>query len=105
MSAFPLHGRVVVQNVSIPRGLSFPHQVVNHPDLSLEERRAILSAWASDASAVPDMPTLRQLPATPFPVTFASIQEARDRVDQAAETGWYAGDRGRGFGSSSDPRH
>lgn len=107
MRHLPLHDRVVVQHVSLPAGLRFPHEVVGHPDLSLEEQRAILAAWASDASAVPDLPTLRRLPHTPFPVTFASIMEARERLDAQALASPFLGavKRDRGSGSSSGPRH
>jgi hypothetical protein len=39
-----------------------PYDVVDHPDLSIEDKRAFLASWASDANAVPHMPSLRQLP-------------------------------------------
>ncbi|MBL6852811.1 MAG: hypothetical protein ISQ86_05425, partial [Alphaproteobacteria bacterium] len=83
------------------------HEVVNHPDLTAEEQRAILAAWASDASAVPDLPTLRHLSGTPFPVTFAAIQEARERLDRDALSAPFIGAimGGRNSGSSSGPRH
>jgi hypothetical protein len=37
-----------------------PADVVNDPDLSLNEKRAILAAWASDACAVEAAPALRK---------------------------------------------
>ena len=37
-----------------------PMEVVGDPSLSLTEKRAILSSWASDACAVEAMPALRQ---------------------------------------------
>ena len=39
-----------------------PYDVVDHPNLSPGEKRALLASWASDANAVPHMPSLRQLP-------------------------------------------
>ena len=39
-----------------------PRDVLNDPDLSKQEKRAILSSWASDACAVDSMPGLRQRP-------------------------------------------
>ena len=107
MRHLPVHDRVVVQSVSIPAGLRFPHEVVGHPELTGEEQRAILAAWASDASAVPDLPTLRHLAGTPFPVTFTAIQEARERLDAQALSSPFIGaiERDRSSGSSSGPRH
>jgi len=56
--------------------------VVEDPSLSIAERRVILSEWASDASAVESFPTLRLLPGTSFPVTFACVMDARDQLDR-----------------------
>ena len=39
-----------------------PSDVVNVPDLTLNEKRAILASWASDACAIEAVPTLRCLP-------------------------------------------
>ena len=50
--------------------------------MDMDEKRAILSAWASDAHAVESLPTLRHLPGTPFPVTFSSIMDARIALDK-----------------------
>ena len=52
--------------------------MVEDPSLSIAERRAILSEWASDASAVESFPTLRLLPGTSFPATFACVMDTRD---------------------------
>ena len=73
---------------SIARGargqhaFDYPHQVVKDPTLDVEEKRAILSAWASDRNAVESLPTLRHLPGTAFPVTFSSIMDARSQLDR-----------------------
>ena len=39
-----------------------PADVLNDPDLSLNEKRAILASWASDACAVEALPALRKNP-------------------------------------------
>ena len=39
-----------------------PLEVVHDPDLTLNEKRAILSSWASDACALEVAPELRALP-------------------------------------------
>ena len=41
------------------RAFSHPMDVVRDCDLTLYEKRAILSSWASDACAVEDVPELR----------------------------------------------
>lgn len=66
------------------RSFRYPHQVVSDPDLEMDEKRAILAAWASDEHAVESMPTLRYLPGTPAAVTFASIMDARALLDRMA---------------------
>ena len=37
-----------------------PMEVVNDPDMTVQEKRAILASWASDACAVEAAPDLRQ---------------------------------------------
>ena len=39
-----------------------PREVVNDPDLTLNEKRAILASWAADACAVEASPALREGP-------------------------------------------
>ena len=65
------------------RRFAFPHEVVEDPSLSITEKRAILSEWASDASAIESFPTLRLLRGTSFPVTFSAVMDARDQLDRA----------------------
>ena len=69
-------------------GFTHPRDVLKDPDLDLAEKRAVLSSWASDASAVQDDPTLRWLLGTPEPVPFADVREALERLDcwEAADT-------------------
>jgi hypothetical protein len=61
---------------------TFPHEVVDDPSLSLSQKRAILSEWASDACAIESFPVLRLLPGTNFPVTFSAIMDARSYLDR-----------------------
>lgn len=69
-------------NQSNRRSFTFPHEVVDDPLLSLSQKRAILSEWASDACAIESFPVLRLLPGTNFPVTFSSIMDARSYLDR-----------------------
>ncbi|MFG1201145.1 hypothetical protein V5F29_01950 [Xanthobacter aminoxidans] len=41
--------------------LVHPDQVLDHPSMSDEEKRALLSSWASDRHAVENAPALRRL--------------------------------------------
>lgn len=66
-------------------GFSHPRDVLKDPDLDADEKRAILSSWASDASAVQDEPRLRWLLGTPEPVPFADVREALERLDRRAQ--------------------
>ncbi len=65
-------------------GFSHPRDVLKDPLLDDDEKRAVLSSWASDASAVQDQPTLRWLLGTPEPVPLADIREALLRLDRWA---------------------
>ena len=67
-----------------------PDQVVGDPDLTLNEKRAILASWASDACAVEAAPALRQNPAGRV-VPFDDIMEALRTLDRqhAANAGRY----------------
>jgi hypothetical protein len=51
------------------QALAHPNDVVNDPDLTLSEKRAILASWASDACAVEAAPALRRPPGS-NPVAF-----------------------------------
>ena len=57
-----------------------PRDVVKDPDLTTHEKRAILSAWASDACAVDSHPPLRQSPGGK-PVTFDEVMDALRSLD------------------------
>lgn len=72
-------------------GFSHPRDVLKDPDLSCDEKRAVLSSWASDACAVPDYPTLRLMVGGEFPVPLQDILECLARLD----TPDFAGDLAR----------
>jgi hypothetical protein len=60
-----------------------PMKVVNDPDLTLSEKRAILASWASDACAVEAAPALRQPPGGRT-VQFDDIMDALRVLDRPA---------------------
>jgi hypothetical protein len=61
-----------------------PSEVVNHPDLTLNEKRAILASWASDACAIEAVSTLRRLPGGKRPVHFDEVMDALRALDEEA---------------------
>lgn len=63
-------------------GFSHPLDVLKDPYLSAEDKREILSSWASDASAVQDEPGLRWLLGTVEPVPLDDVLEALARLDR-----------------------
>ncbi len=58
-----------------------PRDVLNDPDLTRQEKRAILSAWASDACAVQSLPGMRFPPDAKAPVAFDEIIDALKSLD------------------------
>ena len=58
-----------------------PRDVVSDPDLSLNEKRAILASWASDACAIEAAPALRQTPSGRV-VPFDEIMDAMRDLDR-----------------------
>jgi hypothetical protein len=58
-----------------------PMDVVEDRDLTLTEKRAILSSWASDACAIEAAPTLRQ-PADGKLVRFDDVMDALKELDR-----------------------
>lgn len=94
-----------------------PLDVVRDADLTLNEKRAILASWASDACAIEATPELRATPGESTPVRFDDIIDALRTLDrQASEqykppphyrrvldlrtSGWR---KGRPTGSANDP--
>ena len=57
-----------------------PMEVVNDPDMTTQEKRAILASWASDACAIEAAPDLRQ-PTGNSPIRFDDIMDALKRLD------------------------
>lgn len=66
------------------RHFRHPGDVLTDATLNLQEKRAILSSWASDACAVESMPALRRPPGTGEPVTFDQIMDALRKLDAAS---------------------
>src|ERR1700747_410646 len=68
-------------------GLAFSHpsEVLDHPELSHAERRAILASWASDARAVEGAHWLRYVDSG-FVVTLAEVLDALRKLD--AQAAW-----------------
>ncbi|HWX33680.1 MAG TPA: hypothetical protein VNZ53_40410 [Steroidobacteraceae bacterium] len=64
-----------------------PSHVVNDPDLTLNEKRAILASWASDACAIEAAPSLRYVPGGKKPVRFDDVMEALRTLDKQAQNG------------------
>lgn len=67
-------------------GFQNPDDVLKDPHLTVADKRAILSSWASDASAVQDEPRLRWLLGTVEPVPLDDVRAALRRLD-AVEAG------------------
>jgi hypothetical protein len=64
------------------RSYARPRDVVADERLTVDERRAVLASWASDACAVDSNPTLRQPLFADAPVTFDEIMEALRQLDR-----------------------
>ena len=62
-----------------------PSHVVNDPDLTLNEKRAILASWASDACAPEASPHLRCAPGGKQAALFDDVMEALRTLDKEAE--------------------
>src|SRR5258705_9294531 len=58
-----------------------PRDVLNDPDLTQQEKRAILSSWASDVCAVHSEPSLRRAPGGKCHVSFDDIVDALRSLD------------------------
>lgn len=65
------------------RAFRHPQQVASDPDLTVNEKRAILASWASDACAVEASPELRQPDDGP-PVRFDDVMDALKSLDREA---------------------
>jgi hypothetical protein len=59
-----------------------PIDVVRAPSISVDDKRAILAAWASDFYVVDSKPALRLVPGTPEPVAIDEVQSALKELDR-----------------------
>jgi hypothetical protein len=66
------------------RAFAHPRDVVADPDLTLNEKRAILASWASDACAVEAAPAWRRAPGSERPVSVDAILEALRALDKSS---------------------
>jgi hypothetical protein len=62
------------------RAFQTPMDVVADPDMTVQEKRAILASWASDACAVEAAPDHRRHPSA-FLVRFDDVMDALKRLD------------------------
>jgi hypothetical protein len=62
-----------------------PRDVLTDQSLSLVEKRAILSSWASDACAVESHPDLREVPGASRAIAFDDIMDALKALDDEDE--------------------
>ena len=80
-----------------------PQAVVTDPDLTIEEKRAILSSWASDACSVESQPSLRLPPGAKQPVTFDDIADALRSLDSGPLPRWKRVIRRARSGNNENP--
>jgi|SoiMethySBSTD1v2_1073268.scaffolds.fasta_scaffold927736_2 hypothetical protein len=78
----PASDREIDQLLHPSRFYTRPSDVLADHLLTVEERRAILSSWASDACGVESNPALRQPPHASEPVTFDEIMDALLQLDR-----------------------
>ncbi|MBN9069022.1 MAG: hypothetical protein J0H60_21900 [Rhizobiales bacterium] len=67
--------------LSPARHFRHPDDVLTDKTMDLQEKRAILSSWASDACAIDSMPALRQPPGAERPISFDQIMDALCKLD------------------------
>jgi hypothetical protein len=83
------------------RAYKHPTDVVADDDLTLYEKRAILSSWASDACAVQDFPELREISGV-AQVKFDEIVDALRELDVQLERRVHTGAKPNRRNSGSD---
>lgn len=64
------------------RAFAHPRDVLDDPDLTINEKRAILASWISDACAVEAAPALRRPPGAGGAIAVDEILEALRKLDQ-----------------------
>ena len=77
-NAMAMGPTVLLQGMQLRR----PIDVVRAPSISVDDKRAILAAWASYFYAVDSKPALRQVPGTPEPVPIDEVQSALKELDR-----------------------
>ena len=98
-----------------------PIEVLANSDITADEKREILAAWASDACAVEGAPALRRAPGSAWIVSLEEILEAlraldkhtglrgsswaRRQIRRAAIEAFRAGRGRNNTGSSGNPVH
>ena len=75
-----------------------PGDVVQDPTLTIAEKRAVLSSWASDACAIESMPALRQMPGSDYVVRFDDVIDALQALDETPAIRTAAGSKVRSRG-------
>lgn len=61
--------------------INSPFDIVTHPQLEPEVKRAILASWASDANAVENRPELRHPPGSSRPLQLSEVMDALRNLD------------------------
>ena len=69
--------------LSPARHFKRPDDVLRDNTLDIQEKRAILSSWASDACAVESVPALRRPPGADQSISFDQIMDALCKLDDA----------------------
>ena len=77
------------------RAFENPQYIVNDPDLTLNEKRAILASWASNACAIEATPELPQAPGSAGSVSFDDVMDALQELDRQASEHYRARPRYR----------
>jgi hypothetical protein len=80
----PERGATKREEVAVSQPVSrffHPFDVVHHPQLEPEVKRAILASWASDRVAVANQPALRQPPELERPVPVDDVLAALRSLD------------------------
>jgi len=70
--------------LSPARHFTHPDDVLKDGTLDIQEKRAILSAWASDACAVASVPALRRPPGAEQAISFDQIMDALCKLDDTS---------------------
>jgi hypothetical protein len=86
-----------------PAAFGHPSEVLNDLDLTIDEKRAILASWASDACAIEASPDLRA-GRKGSPVRFDDIMDALRMLDRQANGSKYRRvlQRRRVFGGAAE---